>query len=151
MMLKRKNKYFEKKKKKYFVNLQVPFLLCPLFQFETTVQLTLDQHRFELHDPLIPTFFSIVNATLLTSSSWLNPQIQRNLRNRGPTIKIQVDFPLAEGCILTPTLFKSQLYLVFVQPPDDFKFKSQRIYRRAQRAIRHRTRGIFIDYQRFFK
>ena len=48
MMLKRKNKYFEKKKN--FVNLQVPFLFCPLFQFETIVQLTLDQHRFELHE-----------------------------------------------------------------------------------------------------
>ena len=48
MMLKRKNKYFEKKKK--FCQSTVPFLFCPLFQFETIVQLTLDQHRFELHE-----------------------------------------------------------------------------------------------------
>lgn len=39
-----------KRKNKYSVSLQVPFLLCPLFQFETIVQLTLDQYRFELHE-----------------------------------------------------------------------------------------------------
>lgn len=50
MMLKRKNKYF--------VNLQVPFLLCPLFQLETIVQLTLDQHRFELHESTYTQVFS---------------------------------------------------------------------------------------------
>ena len=50
------------------------------------LQLTLENTGLNCTGPLIGGFFSIVNTTYYTITSWLNPQIQRNCLYEGPYI-----------------------------------------------------------------
>ena len=76
--------------------------------------------------PFIARFFSIVNTTVL-HHQWLVESLNAEEPQKWrPTISYRGIFHLQRVGTLTPTLFKKQLYLVFVQTPDDFKFKSHR-------------------------
>ena len=60
------------------------------------IQLTLEQHGFELHGPHICAFLSVVNAAVLLIHDWLNPRMQ-NHGYRGQTISYTWIFDCEEG------------------------------------------------------
>ena len=77
------------------------------------LQLTLEQHGFELHGFTYTwIFFSKYLLLYYTICTWLNPRMHSH-EYGGLTVELLADFQLLGGWAhLTPSLFKDQLYIL---------------------------------------
>ena len=79
------------------------------------IQLTLEQHRFELHQSTYVDFFPVVNTTVL-HDPWLVESLGAELSIRRASYKGICEFSTAQGSLpLILLLFRGQLYCFFSQ------------------------------------